>query len=66
MNRNYYSYVDIDYFNYCYKNRFERLDFFKQKRVGISKIYFYILKFRTMRVDTPYDMPTHILENPEQ
>lgn len=40
--------------------------FFKQKRVGIHKKYFYILKFRTMRIDTPHDMPTHMLENPEQ
>lgn len=40
--------------------------FFKQKRVGIHKTHFYILKFRTMRTDTPKDMPTHLLENPEQ
>ncbi|RIX45877.1 sugar transferase [Paenibacillus nanensis] len=40
--------------------------FFKQKRVGIHKKHFYILKFRTMRVDSPNDMPTHLLENPEQ
>lgn len=39
---------------------------FRQKRVGIHKTYFYILKFRTMRIDTPHDMPTHMLENPEQ
>jgi len=39
---------------------------FKQKRVGINKTYFNILKFRTMRIDTPQDMPTHLLENPEQ
>lgn len=40
--------------------------FFKQKRVGINKTYFNILKFRTMRIDTPKDMPTHLLQNPEQ
>ena len=40
--------------------------FFKQKRVGIHKTHFNILKFRTMRIDTPKDMPTHLLENPEQ
>lgn len=40
--------------------------FFKQKRVGIHKSYFNILKFRTMRIDTPKDMPTHLLENPDQ
>lgn len=40
--------------------------FFKQKRVGINKTHFNILKFRTMRIDTPKDMPTHLLENPEQ
>lgn len=40
--------------------------FFKQKRVGINKSHFYILKFRTMRIDTPKDTPTHLLENPEQ
>ena len=39
---------------------------FKQKRVGIHKSHFMILKFRTMRIDTPKDMPTHLLENPEQ
>lgn len=40
--------------------------FFKQKRVGIHKSYFDILKFRTMRIDTPHDMPTHLLHDPEQ
>ena len=39
---------------------------FKQKRVGKDKSHFYILKFRTMRIDTPKDMPTHLLANPEQ
>ena len=39
---------------------------FKQKRVGIYKTHFNILKFRTMKIDTPIDMPTHMLENPEQ
>lgn len=40
--------------------------FFKQKRVGLHKTYFNILKFRTMRIDTPKDMPTHMLSNPDQ
>ena len=40
--------------------------FFKQKRIGKDKTYFNILKFRTMRIDTPKDCPTHLLENPEQ
>ena len=40
--------------------------FFKQKRVGIHKTYFNILKFRTMKMNTPHDVPTHLLENPEQ
>lgn len=40
--------------------------FFKQKRVGIHKTHFYILKFRTMRIDTPKNTPTHLLENPEK
>lgn len=40
--------------------------FFKQKRVGIDKTYFYIWKFRTMRIDTPKDVPTHLFSNPEQ
>ncbi|MBO5372847.1 MAG: sugar transferase [Lachnospiraceae bacterium] len=39
---------------------------FTQKRVGIHKSYFPIYKFRTMRIDTPKDMPTHMLKNPEQ
>lgn len=38
---------------------------FKQRRIGKGKEEFYILKFRTMRIDTPKDMPTHLLENPE-
>lgn len=39
---------------------------FKQKRIGRYKKYFNILKFRTMKIDTPKDIPTHILRNPEQ
>lgn len=40
--------------------------FFTQKRVGKKKKLFKILKFRTMKTSTPHDMPTHMLENPEQ
>lgn len=40
--------------------------FFKQRRIGKNKSEFNILKFRTMRIDTPHDMPTHLLQNPEQ
>ena len=40
--------------------------FFRQKRVGIHKTHFNILKFRTMKMETPRDMPTHLLTNPEQ
>lgn len=39
---------------------------FKQKRVGLNKTHFNIFKFRTMRIDTPKDSPTHLLENPDQ
>ena len=39
---------------------------FRQKRVGIHKTHFQIMKFRTMKMNTPRDMPTHLLENPEQ
>ena len=39
---------------------------FRQKRVGLHKTHFSILKFRTMRIDTPKDTPTHLLENPQQ
>ncbi|GEN97400.1 galactosyltransferase [Streptococcus cristatus] len=39
---------------------------FKQKRIGLHKKHFFILKFRTMRIDTPKDTPTHLLENPDQ
>lgn len=39
---------------------------FKQKRIGIHKTHFNILKFRTMRIDTPKDTPTHLLKNPDQ
>lgn len=40
--------------------------FLKQKRICVNKGYFNILKFRTMRIETPKDTPTHMLENPEQ
>ena len=40
--------------------------FFRQKRVGIHKTHFNIMKFRTMKMETPRDMPTHLLQNPEQ
>lgn len=40
--------------------------FFKQRRIGLNKKEFYILKFRTMKIDTPQNIPTHLLENPEQ
>ena len=40
--------------------------FFSQKRVGIHKTYFKLYKFRSMRLDTPHDMPTHLLKDPEQ
>lgn len=39
---------------------------FKQKRVGIGKKHFMLLKFRSMKMDTPHDVPTHLLENPDQ
>lgn len=39
---------------------------FRQRRVGIHRTHFEILKFRTMRMDAPGDMPTHMLANPEQ
>ena len=40
--------------------------FFRQKRVGIHKTHFQIMKFRTMKVNTPKDTPTHLPANPEQ
>lgn len=39
---------------------------FKQKRVGKNKKHFNILKFRTMRIDTPHDAPTHELSDPKK
>lgn len=40
--------------------------FFTQKRYGINKSFFNLYKFRTMKVSTPHDTPTHLLKNPEQ
>ena len=40
--------------------------FFTQKRVGQNKRYFKLHKFRSMKMSTPHDIPTHMLENPEQ
>ena len=40
--------------------------FFRQRRIGKYKKEFLILKFRTMDADTPKDVPTHLLENPDQ
>lgn len=40
--------------------------FFSQKRVGKGKRFFSMHKFRSMRMDTPHDTPTHLLKNPEQ
>ena len=39
---------------------------FTQKRIGKNKQYFKLHKFRSMKMDTPHDKPTHMLENPEQ
>ena len=39
---------------------------FKQKRIGKDKTTFYIYKFRSMKMSTPENMPTHLLKNPEQ
>ncbi len=40
--------------------------FFTQKRMGQNKKYFKLHKFRSMKMSTPHDVPTHMLENPEQ
>ena len=40
--------------------------FFTQKRVGMDKQFFKLHKFRSMKMSTPHDVPTHMLINPEQ
>lgn len=40
--------------------------FFAQKRVGMGKEHFQLHKFRSMKMSTPHDVPTHMLSNPEQ
>lgn len=40
--------------------------FFKQKRIGKGKTFFPLHKFRSMKMSTPHDRPTHLLANPEQ
>lgn len=40
--------------------------FFEQKRIGKGKTFFYMHKFRSMKMSAPHDMPTHLLNNPEQ
>ena len=40
--------------------------FFSQKRVGKDKEFFNLYKFRSMKMSTPHDTPTHLLENPDQ
>ena len=39
---------------------------FTQKRIGKDKQYFKLHKFRSMKLSTPHNVPTHMLENPEQ
>ncbi|MBE6127838.1 MAG: sugar transferase [Erysipelotrichaceae bacterium] len=40
--------------------------FFTQKRVGVGKTHFKLHKFRSMKMSTPHDTPTHLLDNPDQ
>ena len=40
--------------------------FFTQKRLGKNKRFFKLHKFRSMKMSTPHDVPTHMLDNPEQ
>ena len=58
--------TSISYAGNCDQAGFPWSVFFKQKRVGIHQKHFKILKFRTMRTDTPKDMPTHLLQDPDQ
>ena len=55
--------VDLDYRNHL--QAFLSFAVQAEKRVGKNKVLFDILKFRTMRTDTPHDMPTHMLKNPD-
>lgn len=40
--------------------------FFSQDRIGKGKRHFQLYKFRSMKKSTPHDVPTHLLENPDQ
>jgi O-antigen biosynthesis protein WbqP len=49
---------------FCIKLDSEGPVLFKQRRIGKGKSEFYILKFRTMKIETPKDTPTHLLKDP--
>lgn len=58
-------FVPIILIGICVKCSSKGPIFFKQRRIGKNNKEFNLLKFRTMRIDSPSDVPTHLLDNPE-
>ncbi len=61
-------YVDREYLGFAVAIKIDDPGpvLFTQRRIGKNKKYFKLHKFRSMKMATPHDIPTHMLDNPEQ